>query len=335
VTGHGLRLAAGLLAVALFAVACQDRNAKAPTGNGDGPELTTVHVGLPVAAATFLPLYLAVEDGLFADEGVEVELVTFRGGSDLVRAIVAGSVDMGVTSLAGVTVGISAGQSLKAFWAGYNIPAFHWYAVPELKTLDDAKGKRFGITRYGSSTDFLTRYILARSGLDPDQDVQIIQGGDSASRLAAMQAGQLDVNIFNPPETFIAEDRGFRHLLSQRSLAEDYPFHVFFSTEEFIADHPKTLTALLRAHVRGVRLAKNDKPRALQSLESRMGSEYAERTYDDFIPYIHEDGRLPSEEGLEVFFEMGVQAGRFEEIWPREKFWNPSYVDSFAEWKPE
>jgi NitT/TauT family transport system substrate-binding protein len=322
-----------MAAVGLVTGACQNRSA--PAENGDGPELRTVQVGLPVAAATFLPLYLAVEDGLFADEGLDVDLVTFRGGSDLVRAVVAGSVDIGVTSLAGVTVGISAGQPLKAFWAGYNIPAFHWYAVPEIQTLEDARGKRFGVTRYGSSTDFLTRYILARRGLDPDEDVHIIQGGDSPSRLAAMQAGQLDVNIFNPPETFIAEERGFAHLLSQRSLADDYPFHVFFSTEQFISEHPRTLTALLRAHVRAVRLAKSDKARALESLSARMGPEYAERTYDDFIPYIHEDGRLPSERGLEVFFEMGVQAGRFDEIWPLEKFWSSSYIDSFAEWRPE
>lgn len=326
-------LAVAVMATGVVTGACQSQSR--PVGNGDGPELRTVQVGLPVAAATFLPLYLGVEEGLFADEGLQVELTTFRGGSDLVRAVVAGSVDLGVTSLAGVTVGISADQPLKAFWAGYNIPAFHWYAVPGIETLEDARGKRFGVTRYGSSTDFLTRYVLTRHGLDPDDDVQIIQGGDSPSRLAAMEAGQLDVNIFNPPETFIAEERGFVHLLSQRSLADDYPFHVFFSTEELIADHPKTLTALLRAHVRAVRLAKSDKPRALESLASRMGSEYAERTYDDFIPYIHADGRLPSEEGLEVFFEMGVQAGRFDEVWPLEKFWDSSYTETFAEWGPE
>ncbi len=223
---------------------------------------------------------------------------------------------------------------MKAFFAGYNLPAFHWYALPEITSLDDVKGKRFGVTRYGSSTDFMTRYVLSANGLDPDTDVQIIQGGDSSTRLAAMQAGQLDVNIFNAPETFIAEDRGYRRLLSQRSLAEDYPFHVFFSTEQFIADHPKTLTALLRAHVRGVRLMKNDKERALETLVGRMVPEYAERTYEDFIPYIHEDGRLPSQKGLDLFFEMGIKAGRYEVMWPRQKYWTSTYVDTFDEWKP-
>lgn len=325
-------LVLGLLVGILLEGACGRR--EAPRKGGDGPEITRLKLGLPVATATFLPIYLADEEKLFEAEGLDVEIVVFRGGTDLVRAVVAGSIDVGVTSLAGVTVGISAGQPLKVFFAGYNIPDFDWYSVPGIKSLDDVRGKRFGITRYGSSTDFLTRYLLTAHGLDPEKDVQILQGGDSPTRLAAMEAGQLDVNIFNAPEKFIAEDRGFTHLLSQKSLADDYPFHVFFATERFLETHPKTVRALLRAHVRAVRLMKQDRQRALATLRKRVGEEYAERCYDDFVPFIYEDGRLPSEKGLRVFFEMGVKAGEYQDVWPLEKYWTPVYVDSFDEWKP-
>jgi NitT/TauT family transport system substrate-binding protein len=319
-----------VVAVTLF-TACGQHAGESGSESSERP---TIRVGIPVAASTFLPLFLAEEEGLFEDEGVSVEIVTFRGGSDLVRAVVAGSVEIGLTSLAGVTVGISAGQPLKAFWAGYNFPIFDWYAVPSLTSVADVKGKRFGVTTYGSSTDFLTRYILTANGLDPDKDVSIVQGGNSATRLAAMQAGQLDVNIFNPPETFIAEDRGYRLLLRQRSLADDYPFHVFFSTESYIADHPDIIRSLLRAHVRGVRLAKSDRERAVKWLASRVGGEYAERTYDAFVPDIQEDGHLPSKKGLDVFFDMGVQAGRFDSKWPVEKYWISTFRDTMNEWLP-
>jgi NitT/TauT family transport system substrate-binding protein len=101
-------MVSALFAATISSGAC--RTEEAVDVGGDGPELRRVRVGLPVAASTFLPLYMAAEDDLFADEGLRVELVSFRGGSDLVRAVVAGSVDMGVTSLAGVTVGIAAGS---------------------------------------------------------------------------------------------------------------------------------------------------------------------------------------------------------------------------------
>src|SRR5579864_2514911 len=172
-----------------------------------GKEKTHLNVGLVSTTATYLPLYVAVDEGLFAKEGLQVDLLNFRGGSDLIKALVAGSIDVGVVSLAEVTAGIDAGQPLKAFYGGFNVPAFSWYAIPSIKSIADAKGRRFGVTQYGSSTDFLTRYALVSNGLDPARDVQIVQGGDSPTRLAAMKAGQLDVNVLAAPDTFIAADQ--------------------------------------------------------------------------------------------------------------------------------
>src|SRR5262249_57148989 len=138
---------------------------------------------------------------------------------------VAGSADVGVVSLAEVLSGISAGQPLKAFYGGFNVPAFEWFAVPSIHSLAEARGKRFGVTQYGSSTDFLTRYALASHGLDPAKDVQIVQGGDSPTRLAAMQAGQIDVNIFAAPDSFVAADRGHNRNLPPRHPAPGYPYN--------------------------------------------------------------------------------------------------------------
>lgn len=300
------------------------------------PENAKIKLGLPVTTSTFLPVYLAVEQGLFEKEGLTVELVAFRGGSELIKGIVGGSVDLGLTSLAGVTLGIGAGQKMKVFYAGFNMPVFDWYAVPKIKSLADAKGARFGVSRYGSSTDFLTRYALVANGLDPKKDVKILQGGGSATRLAAMEAGQLDVNIFAAPEKFMAADKGYNLILRQRSLADDYPFHTYFAKEEFIKNYPNTIKALLRGHIRGVRLAKDNRELSLKIIIKRIGMEekYAGRTYDDFIDYIYEDGRLPSEKGMDVFFKMGIKAGTFKEKWPRQKYWYSTFADTYSEWKP-
>ncbi len=301
-----------------------------------GIERPHLKVGIISVTATYVPLYLAVDDGLFAREGLQVDLLPFRGGSDLIKAVVAGSADVGVVSLAEVTSAIAAGQPMKAFYGGFNVPAFDWYAVPSIHSLAEAKGKRFGVTQYGSSTDFLTRYALASRGLDPAKDVQIVQGGDSPTRLAAMQAGQIDVNIFAPPDTFVAAERGYTRILRQKDLAPDYPYHVFGAMDAFIASHPNTLKALLRGFILGLREAKRDKPRAIEALVKRiqMDPKYAGPTFDDLIGYLYEDGRLPSEQGLDLFFEMGITAGRFTSHWPREQYWTPVFADTFAQWKP-
>ncbi len=183
------------------------------------PEKADITIGLPVTTSTFLPLYLAQQQGYFKSEGLNVKIIAFHGGTDLVRGMIAGAVDVGVTSLAGVTVGIKAGQPLRVFYGGFNMAVFDWYAVKSIKSMADTKGKRFGISRIGSSTDLLTRYALKVSGVDP-KSVKIVQGGGSNPRLAAMDAGQIDVNIFAPPQKFIAADKGYNlHLPPERHRA--------------------------------------------------------------------------------------------------------------------
>src|SRR5215831_10917963 len=300
-----------VLCVAALAAACGNRSAGG--ASSDGLEQSHIKVAIISVTATYVPLYLAVDDGIFAKEGLQVDLLPFRGGSDLIKAVVAGSADVGVVSLAEVASGIAAGQPLKAFYGGFNVPAFDWYAVKSIHSLAEARGKRFGVTQYGSSTDFLTRYALASNGLDPAKDVQIVQGGDSPTRLAAMQAGQIDVNIFAAPDSFVAAERGYSRILRQKDLAPDYPYHVFSAMAPFIASHPNTIRALLEGFVLGLREAKRNKPHATDAIVKRiqMDPKYAGPTYDDLIDYLFEDGRLPSDKGLEAFFAMGIKAGRF------------------------
>jgi len=324
-----------VLVASLAAASCSGTPASAPT-TGTALEKTKLSIGLSVPGATYLPLYVAVDEGTFAKEGIQAEVVEFRGGADVIRAIVSGSIDVGVVALAEITAGIDAGQPLKAFYAGFNIPNFDWYAVPSVRSLAEAKGKRIGITQYGTSTDFVTRYALTVNGLDPSKDVQIIQAGPPATRLAAMQAGQLDISIFSTPEKFRAAERGYKLIYSQKQLSDDYPQHLFFATESFLARHPNSVKALLRGHALAVRLAKQDKQRAQQSLikHLQIDPKYAELTYTDVIDYIYEDGRLPTEKSLDVFFDMGIRTGRYKERWPLAMFWIPIYVDSFSQWMP-
>jgi NitT/TauT family transport system substrate-binding protein len=319
----------------LWFAGCGGTRSTAPSG-GSVLEQTHVTIGLAVPAATYLPLYVAVDEGTFTKQGLQADLVEFRGGSDLIKAVVSRSVDVGVVSLAEITSGIDAGQPLKAFYAGFNIPDFDWYGASSIKSLADARGKRIGITQYGSSTDFITRYALAVNGLDPSKDVQILQAGPPATRLAAMQAGQLDISIFSTPEKFLAEERGYKLIYSQKQLSDDYPQHLIFATEAFLTSHPNTVKALLRGHTLAVRLAKRDKHLAEQSLIKHLqfDPKYAEQTYSDVIDRIYEDGHLPSEKSLDIFFAMGIKAGRYKQRWPLSRFWTPIYVDSYSQWMP-
>jgi NitT/TauT family transport system substrate-binding protein len=324
------------ITVAIAVIVCAALGLPSQASAQAKPELTSITLGLPVTTSTLLPLYLADEEGYFKKEGVDVKLVAFRGGSSMVMAVVSGSVQMGVGALSSVTVGIDAGQDLQVFYGGFNMAIFDWYAVPRIKTFKDARGTRIGVSAYGSSTDFLTRYALKLNGIDSHSGARIIQGGASASRIAAMDSGQLDINIFAPPETDVAQDRGYHVVLRQTDIAPDYPFHVFFASRSFLQKNPNTVRAVLRGFVLGMRLAKSDKARSIKTLVSRVGIDpkYASRTYDEIVKGMYEDGRLPTDAGMNAFFDSGIEAGVFKARWPKQRYWNDQFQQTYGQWKP-
>ncbi len=216
----------------LLALVVMGYGLRAPAGAAEiKPEKIKIKVGMSLNSSTFLPVYLAIDQGFFKKEGLDVELVTFTGGSELIKGVVSGSIDIGYSGLASLSLGIDAGQKMKVFYAGNNSPEFYWYAIPKIKSFAESKGKRIGITRFGSTTDFITRYALKSKGLDPVKDVQIVQAGASPARMAAMDKGQLDVSIFANPDNLIAEDKGYTLILRQKDLAEEFPMQDFYAMD--------------------------------------------------------------------------------------------------------
>ena len=145
------------------------------------PETKKLRVGIPVAGTSFLPVYVAAER-TWKDNGLDVELVSFRGDAEVAQALAGGSVDVSCQSLDGIINLIEAGQKVIAFFAGFYQADFAWAARPEIRSWSDLRGKLLGVSTYGSLTDQLTRYVLIKHGLDPVKDVKITQSGPAQSR---------------------------------------------------------------------------------------------------------------------------------------------------------
>src|SRR3989454_10969385 len=114
------------LCVGVALVACSKTPAGAPP-TGSALEKTHLTIGVAVPAATYLPLYVAVDEGTFAKQGLRADLVEFRGGSELIRGSGSQSRDVGVGLLGGITFGVRAGEPLKAFLGGFYMSDLAWY----------------------------------------------------------------------------------------------------------------------------------------------------------------------------------------------------------------
>ncbi len=317
----------GLLTV----VACPVGKAAPPVK----PEMGELKIGVPDLDPSFLPNWAAEQKGFFKEEGLnDVKVLVFQGNAPTVQALSGGTIDLCVASLIGLVNTITSGQKFKAFWAGYNMSDFAWYALPKYKSIAETKGGRYAVSRFGSLTDFLTRYALRKAGLDPEKDVTILQLGGQAQFLAAMSSGQVDVAILSLPNVYIAAEKGFVRLMSQKDLSRDYPTHVVYSKEEFTSKNPNTIKAYLRATTKamGWIKANPDEAAKLVNRQLKYRMEYARKAVDDLTEGWSPDGRLP-QDGMKVFWSIAMQSGDVKEPWPNSKWLDETFLKTQDQWR--
>jgi NitT/TauT family transport system substrate-binding protein len=157
-------------------------------------QLTKLTVGYGSISANHFPAWTAKETGIYRDNGLDVQLVYFRGGTTAMMALL--SRETPISEVAGPSV-VSA--SLRGtdvvLIAGGIVTADQWLVTrPEIKTADQLKGGSVATSVFGGSSDFLSRMALKKIGLTPVKDVAIVQIGGVPERLGAMEKGK-----FRPP----------------------------------------------------------------------------------------------------------------------------------------
>jgi NitT/TauT family transport system substrate-binding protein len=303
---------------------------------GAAIEKPSLTIGTAVDSPTQLPLYLAAAR-TFKEQGLDVKVLGFRGDAEVAQALAGGSIDISLASSTGLINLISAGQPVMGFYAGFNQADFSWVAQPAIKSWRDLRGKGIGVSTYGSLTDVITRYALRKNGLVPEKDVQIVQAGGSPSAFSAMKAARLQAAIMNAPFKWEAQDQGFTVLGTQaHDVSPGWPKHLYYAKKAFIDGNPETVTAMLRAHVAALRLARRDRALAVKTYVDRLKFDetYANRAYDEAMPSYDERGHLP-EKSMPTFWKLTIENGDVKEAWPESKFLDARWINSFERWAPK
>jgi NitT/TauT family transport system substrate-binding protein len=320
---------AGLATAAVFVT----RRAAAAPGPIEKRQLT---LGLAVPAASFLPVYVAAAR-TWKEQGLSVEIVSFRGDAEVSQAMAGGSLDLSLQSLDGLINLINAGQPVKGFYAGFHQADFAWVAQPQVKTWADLKGGTIGVSTFGSLTDQLTRYVLKKHALAPETDVRIMQAGPSATSIQLLRSGRLLAAIQSAPTKWVAQDLGLTVLGTQaQEIAPQWPKHAFVARSQFLEQNPQTVRAFLRAHVAAIRLARADRDLAVKVLVDQVKYQpsYAGRAYDENMPGFDESGRLPDDKYMAAFWSIAIAAGTAKEPWPASRLLDARFIGTFAEWAP-
>lgn len=158
-------------------------------------------------SASFLPLYYATDQGTFKKNGIDAatELAESSTG---IAALLSGQIDMAITG--GTELLDAASQGADVVAIGNLVPVYTYEleVTKDINSAADLKGKKVGITRFGSVIDVATRVALNKLGLT-DKDVTILQLGSVSARTDALLNGAIQGGLSNPPESLTLEDHGF------------------------------------------------------------------------------------------------------------------------------
>src|SRR6266481_8150056 len=136
-------------------------------------------VAYPTTVGSMAVLWVAKDARLFEKQGLEVELIYVAGSSKVVQAMLAKEIPISEIAIPAVIQANIAGADLVMLAGPNNKPGQKIMVKPEIKTPENLKGKKIGITRFGTSDDFLLRYILGQWKIQPERDVALLQMGGS------------------------------------------------------------------------------------------------------------------------------------------------------------
>ncbi|MVW71639.1 MULTISPECIES: ABC transporter substrate-binding protein [unclassified Bordetella] len=213
------------------------------------------------ALVYYLPLTIAEIKGYFKDEGLDVSIADFAGGSKALQAVVGGSADVVSGAFEHTLHMQSKGQFYRAFVLQGRAPMVGFgvskKTMPNYKSPADLKGKKIGVTAPGSSTNMVVSFFLAQHGLK-DSDVSFIGVGAGAGAVTALRSGQIDAISNTDPVVSMLELAGdIDVIVDTRTLKDtreifggDMPAGSLYAPQAFIDANPNTVQALTNAMVR-------------------------------------------------------------------------------------
>jgi NitT/TauT family transport system substrate-binding protein len=242
--------------------------------------------------------WVAYEEGFFKKNGLDVELIHIQSTSRAIQAMLAGEMAFSYTDGRTAVQAALKGVDTVMLAGAANRFVFSFMARPDVKRVTDLKGKKIGITRFGSSTHTVTQWIMSRAGFKAEE-YQLLQLVDVPSMLAAMLAGQVDAAALSPPTNFRARKAGLNELVDLSKEGPEYVSVAIGSTRSFVRANEAVTRRLIRSYSEGVAFLKVNKAAGIRAIQKYarikdadiLEATYGEaRAYVETVPYVSRKG---------------------------------------------
>jgi NitT/TauT family transport system substrate-binding protein len=217
------------------------------------------------------PVIVALEKNFFRQEGLNVEFVPFRGGPDLLKAVLAGDVLIAVSGSTDILVFREAGSPIKMIATHTEGNHFTLNVAPDIGALEQLKGKAIGITRAGSTTWIFARMLAKQQGWDPDRDVKIVALGALDAQLAALARKEIAAFVWGDGGAVTELQGKSKILMRLDRFTPQWISQIDYASEEAIRKDAESIRKGLRGMFRAIRFMKEHPEEAAPLAAKRLG----------------------------------------------------------------
>jgi NitT/TauT family transport system substrate-binding protein len=230
-----------------------------------------------------LPPYVAKDEGFFDEVGLDVEMKSFEGGVPALRGGISGGLDVVATSSDPLFAAIQQGAPVKAVGTYAPKLSVVMMAVPDVKTVQDLKGRKLGIQDVGSFSDVMSRLVLQSGGVSPN-DVQFITTS-TAARVTAMASGQTETGILHVDQYYTALqlNPSFNVLARLWELVPNWWYSAFVVTDDVRTQKREAIVRFMTAVIKAQRFmyTNPDETKRIGVQETKAAPDVVAKAYDD------------------------------------------------------
>ena len=263
------------------------------------------------------------EAGLFKARGLAVEIVNTDGGSRGLAEVGAGRLEAMTVGLSSVIDANGKNGDYRLIASGANTMSFRFFGAKGVADAASLKGKKIGVSTFGSESDSAASMALKQLGLTR-RDAPVVEAGGTLKRLDALKSGALAATALNEPADTEAQRAGLP-LLVDLKAGLPWIFTAIVTDRRYLAAHRDAVKDFLRAYVEAIYVALSDAPRAKKVLAAQFKDfppDVIQATYEDFKARVPRDA-TPSQAGAETMLKELPALGT-----PVQSTKIPDYVDA-------
>ncbi len=331
-----------MLAIVLFActLAGCGKDAASDTGKSAGSSLKKVTLNEVAHSIFYAPMYVAIEEGYFKEEGIDLNLVTGFGADKTMTAVLTDEADIGFMGSESTIYTYAGGtQDYVVNFAQLTQRAGNFLVSREPVdnfSWDMLKGSTVLGGRAGGMPEMVFEFILKKNGIDPKADLDIDQSIDFGSTAAAFSGGQADFTVEFEPHATSLETKGDGYVIASLGKDSGYvPYTAFSAKQSYIEANPEVIQSFTNALQKGMDYVADHTPEEIAKVIQPQFEETDHDTLVTIITRYHEQDTwkkdlIFEEDSFTLLQNILEEAGELPERVPYEKLVDTSFAEKAA-----